>query len=151
MLFTQLKPLKQLNIGTQIYATHALDEYKAMPANKRDFDSDARHYAIDVKWQADNWSTGGDWANTDAEKAHEIGFSPAYEQNSRGTFISMAYAGSDYLRDGAGAGEYFRLQPDARAGDRPGRATLRSLTTKATTLRTGEINALAAGCQRIRS
>lgn len=144
VLFTQLKPLKQLNIGTQIYATHALDEYKAMPANKRDFDSDARHYAIDVKWQADNWSTRWGLGYTDAEKAHEIGFFPRHmSKNSRGTFISMAYAGSDYLRDGelvlANISDY-NLTPELAIGLA---GNIAQFNYKGNHVRTGEINAFS--------
>ena len=78
ILFTNIKPIKALNIGTQVYATHALDEYKAMPANKRDFDDDAWHIAMDVKWQADNWSTKWGLGYTDANKANEVGFYPRH-------------------------------------------------------------------------
>jgi hypothetical protein len=40
-----------------------------MPTNKRDFDDDAWHIAMDVKWQADNWSTRWGLGYTDANKA----------------------------------------------------------------------------------
>ncbi|EUM08135.1 hypothetical protein L465_03667 [Enterobacter sp. BIDMC 29] len=101
ILFTNIKPINRLNIGTQVYATHALDDYKAMPANQRDFDNNAWHFAVDAKWQMDSWSTKWGLGYTDANKANEVGyFSRHMSKNSRGTFISMAYAGNDYMRDG---------------------------------------------------
>ncbi len=101
ILFLNIKPIKELNIGTQIYATQALDKYKIMPANKRDFDNNAWHFAIDGKWQADNWSTKWGLGYTNADKSNEVGFYPrAMSKNSRGTFTSMAFAGNDYMRDG---------------------------------------------------
>lgn len=51
--------------------------------------------------KADRWSNKWGIGYTDANKANEIGFYPRHlSKNSRGTFISMAYAGDDYMRDG---------------------------------------------------
>ncbi len=76
-------------------------------------------------------------------KAHEIGFSPAYEQNSRGTFISMAYAGSDYLRDGelvlANISDY-NLTPELAIGLA---GNIAQFNYKGNHVRTGEINAFS--------
>lgn len=101
LLFTNFRPIERLNIGTQIYATYALDEYTAMPENKRDFDNNAWHFALDATWKADRWSSKWGMGYTDAKKANEVGFYPRHmSKNSRGTFISMANAGDDYMRDG---------------------------------------------------
>jgi hypothetical protein len=60
-----------------------------------------RHFALDITWKADRWSNKWGIGYTDASKANEIGFYPRHlSKNSRGTFISMAYAGDDYMRDG---------------------------------------------------
>lgn len=100
LLFTNLKPTRQWNIGTQIYATHALDEYKSMPVNKRDFDNNAWHFALDATWKNKRWSSKTGIGYTSAKKRDEVGFYPRHmSKNSRGTFISMAYAGDDYMRD----------------------------------------------------
>ncbi len=37
LLFTQFRADSQLTIGTQVYGTHAMESYRAMPASKRDF------------------------------------------------------------------------------------------------------------------
>ncbi len=100
LLFANLRPIAPLNIGMQIYATRALDEYRAMPANRRDFDDSARHFALDASWKAQRWSSRWGIGYTEAKKANEVGFYPRHmSKNSRGTFISMAYAGDDYMRD----------------------------------------------------
>lgn len=71
-----------------------------MPASKRDFDHNARHFAIDASWQADRWSEMG-CGLYQRQKENKVGFYPRHmSKNSRGTFISMAYAGDDYMRDG---------------------------------------------------
>lgn len=142
ILFANLKPVKQLNIGTQIYGTHALDEYKSMAAGKRDFDNNAWHFAVDVKWQADNWSTKWGLGYTDAEKANAVGFYPRHmSKNSRGTFASMAYAGDDYMRDGelmlATMTDY-NLTPELTVGLA---GNIGQLNYKGNHVRTGEINA----------
>lgn len=144
ILFTHFNPLKQLTIGTQIYATHALDEYKAMAASKRDFDKNARHYTIDVKWQDEGWSTKFGVGYTDAEKAHQVGFFPRHmSKNSRGTFSSMAYAGSDYMRDGelflANISDY-NLTPDLAIGVT---GNIAQFNYRGNHVRTGEINAFS--------
>ncbi|MBW7984144.1 OprD family outer membrane porin [Enterobacillus tribolii] len=142
LLFTNLKPMDRLNIGTQIYATHALDEYTSMPASKRDFDNNAWHFALDATWKADRWSSKWGIGYTDAQKANEVGFYPRHmSKNSRGTFISMAYAGDDYMRDGelmlATMSDY-KLTPDLAVGLA---GNIANFNYKGNHVRTGEINA----------
>ena len=91
-----------------------------MPANKRDFDNNAWHFAMDATWKGKRWSSKTGIGYTDAQKSNEVGFYPRHmSKNSRGTFISMAYAGDDYLRDGelmfANMTEY-RLTPELGVG-----------------------------------
>ncbi len=142
LLFTQLRPVERLNIGTQIYATEALDNYLAMPASKRDFDHNAWHFAIDASWQADRWSTKWGVGYTSAKKENEVGFYPRHmSKNSRGTFISMAYAGDDYMRDGelvlANISDY-KLTPDLAVGLA---GNIAQFNYKNNHVRTGEISA----------
>ncbi|WP_432700878.1 OprD family outer membrane porin [Kluyvera cryocrescens] len=142
LLFTKLRPVERLTIGTQTYATHALDEYLAMPASKRDFDNNAWHFAIDALWQADRWSSKFGVGYTSAKKENEIGFYPRHmSKNSRGTFISMAYAGDDYMRDGelvlANISEY-KLTPDLAVGLA---GNIAQFNYKDNHVRSGEINA----------
>ncbi|MGL5698104.1 MAG: OprD family outer membrane porin [Kluyvera sp.] len=144
LLFTNLRPIDRLNIGTQVYATHALDEYTAMPASKRDFDNNAWHFALDATWKADRWSNKFGIGYTDAKKANEVGFYPRHmSKNSRGTFISMAYAGDDYLRDGelvlANMADY-KLTPDLAIGLV---GNIAQFNYKGNHVRTGEINAFS--------
>lgn len=99
LFFGSIMPDKRLTLGVQIYGNEALEQYKVMPASKRDFDERAWHYAIEAKWQADNWSTKWGLGYTRAHKDNAVGFYPRHmSKNSRGTFSSMAYAGDDYLR-----------------------------------------------------
>jgi hypothetical protein len=142
LLFANLRPVERLNIGTQIYATHALEEYTAMPANKRDFDDDAWHFAVDAKWQADRWSSKWGMGYTEAKKANEVGFYPRHmSKNSRGTFISMAYAGDDYMRDGelvlANMSDYM-LTPELAVGLA---GNIAQFNYRGNHVRSGEINA----------
>lgn len=142
LLFTQLRPVERLSIGTQIYATEALDNYLVMPASKRDFDHNAWHFAIDVSWQDERWSTKWGVGYTSAKKENEVGFYPRHmSKNSRGTFISMAYAGDDYMRDGelvlANISDY-KLTPDLAVGLA---GNIAQFNYKDNHVRTGEISA----------
>lgn len=142
LLFTNLRLVERLNIGTQIYATYARDEYTAMPVSKRDFDDEAWHFSVDTKWQADRWSSKWGIGYTDAKKANEVGFYPRHmSKNSRGTFISMAYAGDDYMRDGelvlANMSDYL-LTPNLTVGLM---GNIAQFNYKGNHVRSGEINA----------
>ncbi|MTH47900.1 outer membrane porin, OprD family [Escherichia alba] len=144
LLFTHVRPLPRLTLGTQLYATRALDDYRAMPAKKRDFDNNAWHIALDATWKADRWSSKWGIGYTDAKKAHEVGFYPRHmSKNSRGTFTSMAYAGDDYLRDGelvlANISDY-RLTPTLAVGLA---GNLAQFNYKGNHVRTGEISAFS--------
>lgn len=144
LLFTQFHPDPRFSIGTQIYGTHAQDAYRTMPASKRDFDNNAWHFAMDAIWKAERWSSKLGIGYTDAKKADEVGFYPRHmSKNSRGTFISMAYAGDDYLRDGelmlANITEY-RLTPELSVGLA---GNIGQFNYKGNHVRTGEINAFS--------
>lgn len=144
LLFTRIRPDSRLTLGSQLYGTHAQDEYRAMPANRRDFDNNAWHFAMDATWKADNWSSKFGIGYTDAKKTNEVGFYPrAMSKNSRGTFISMAYTGDDYLRDGeimlANMTE-FQLTPDLAIGLA---GNIGQFNYKGNNVRTGEINAFS--------
>ncbi|EMB4079265.1 OprD family outer membrane porin [Klebsiella aerogenes] len=81
---------------------------------------------------------------TNAKKAGEVGFYPRHmSKNSRGTFISMAYAGDDYMRDGelvlANITEY-RLTPELAIGLA---GNIGQFNYKGNHVRTGEINAFS--------
>ncbi|KDF23123.1 hypothetical protein AF48_01432 [Klebsiella aerogenes MGH 62] len=74
----------------------------------------------------------------------ETGFYPRHmSKNSRGTFISMAYAGDDYMRDGelmlANITEY-RLTPELAVGLA---GNIGQFNYKGNHVRTGEINAFS--------
>ncbi|MTD28389.1 OprD family outer membrane porin [Erwinia sorbitola] len=141
ILRANLKPEKNLDLGIQIYGTHAEEEYKKMPAAKRDFDNNAWHFAVDAKWRGKNWSSKWGLGYTDAKKAHEVGFYPRHmSKNSRGTFTSMAYAGSDYLRDGElmlSTISDYNLTPDLAVGVA---GNIGQFNYKGNHVRTGEIN-----------
>ena len=144
LLFTQFRPAPRLSIGTQIYSTHARNAYRDMPVSKRDFDNQAWHIAMDAAWKADRWSSKWGIGYTEAKKTGEVGFYPRHmSKNSRGTFISMAYAGDDYLRDGelmfAAMTEY-RLTPDFTVGLV---GNTGQFSYKGKQVRTGEINAFS--------
>lgn len=95
------KPIQHLTLGSQIYGSYALDEYKKMAANKKDFDHHAWHYAIDAKWQEEDWSIKLGIAYTDAPKDHAIGYyNRQITKNSRSRFNALTSAGLDYMRDG---------------------------------------------------
>lgn len=141
ILFMNIKPIKQLNFGSQIYITKALNDYKIMTANNRNFDNSASHYAFDVKWQDNNWSTKWGLAYTRAKKHNAEGFFPRHmSKNSRGTFTSMTYAGEDYMRDGELAISMisdYRLTPDLTAGLT---ANAGQFNYKGNHVKTGEVN-----------
>ncbi|MBU3895040.1 OprD family porin [Serratia rubidaea] len=142
ILQAHVMPAARLKLGAQIYDTHALEEYKAMPAGKRDFDNHARHYTLEAGWRADNWSTQWGLGYTDAKKEHQVGFYPRHmSKNSRGTFGSMAYAGDDYMRDGevmlANISDY-KLTPNFAVGLA---GNIGQFNYKGNHVRTGEISA----------
>lgn len=137
------KPNEKLSLGSQIYTTQALDNYKVMALNKRNFDRHANHYAFDAKWQAPLWSLKLGIGHTRAPKGEGmLGFYPRHmAKNSRGTFTSMAYAGEDYMRDGetmlAAMAEY-RITPEFTAGLA---TNYGQFSYQGIAVRTGEINA----------
>lgn len=100
LLLTEYAPINPLSIGAQIYITQAQNDYRSMPDNKRDFDSYAAHYALDITWKNDRWRSKWGLGYTDARKENKVGFFPRHiSKYSRGTFTSMTYAGDDYMRD----------------------------------------------------
>ncbi|TQI78312.1 outer membrane OprD family porin [Serratia fonticola] len=137
-----LKANEKLSLGSQIYTTQALDDYKQMALGKRNFDRHANHYAFDAKWQEPLWSLKLGVAHTRAPKGGgELGFYPRHmSKNSRGTFTSMAYAGEDYMRDGetmmAAIAEY-RITPEFTAGLT---GNVGQFSYQGAAVRTGEIN-----------
>lgn len=62
------KANEKLSLGSQIYTTQALDEYKQMALSKRNFDHNANHFALDAKWQEPLWSVKVGIAHTRAPK-----------------------------------------------------------------------------------
>lgn len=95
-----MKENKSLVYGMQIYTTDALGKYDSMKSSKKDFDSNATHYAIDMTWKPGNWLIKPGFEYTQAHKSNGIGQFPRHmSKNSRGTFNSMASAGLDYMRD----------------------------------------------------
>src|SRR5471030_300063 len=95
-----LKQNKALAYGVQIYTTDTLDKYDSMRASKKDFDTSATHYAVDMTWKPGKWVVKPGFEYTQAHKTDGIGQFPRHiSKNSRGTFNSMAYAGLDYMRD----------------------------------------------------
>jgi hypothetical protein len=136
------KANEKLSLGSQIYTTQALDEYKQMALSKRNFDHNANHFALDAKWQEPLWSVKVGIAHTRAPKGDgQLGFYPRHmSKNSRGTFTSMAYAGEDYMRDGetmlATMAEY-RITPEFTAGLA---GNVGQFSYQGAAVRTGEIN-----------
>lgn len=116
-----LTPNEKLSLGSQIYTTQALDDYKQMVLSKRHFDRHANHYAFDAKWQAPFWNLKLGIGHTRAPKGGgELGFYPRHmAKNSYNTFPSMAFAGEEYMRDGetmlAASAEY-HITPEFTAG-----------------------------------
>lgn len=95
-----IKQNKAISYGVQIYLTEALDKWDSMSNSKQDFDNHANHYATDMTWKYNGWTTKGGFAYTDANKEGGIGMYPRHmSKNSRGTFNSMTTAGLDYMRD----------------------------------------------------
>lgn len=95
------KPIKQFTLGSQLYGSYALDAYKNMPANKKEYDNHAWHYAADAKWQEQDWSLKFGVAYTNAKKNNAIGYYGRHiAQNTRGRFNALTSAGVDYMRDG---------------------------------------------------
>lgn len=95
------KPVQKLTLGTQIYGSYALDDYKSMAASRKEFDDHAWHYAGDAKWQEKDWSFKFGVAYTKAEKENAIGYYGRHiAQNTRGRFNALTSAGVDYMRDG---------------------------------------------------
>lgn len=116
-----IKPIDKLTIGTQLYFTKSLNNYKKMALSKRYFDKHANHYAADVKWQDDKWGAKIGIAYTDAKKGQgQLGYYHRHmSSHSRGTFMSMTQAGEDYLRHGERALSTiidYKLYPDLTLG-----------------------------------
>lgn len=89
-----------LSVGSQIYVTRAMENYRAMPASRRDFDRHASHYALEMTWKQDKLRSRWGLGYTRAEKENSVGFYPRHmSRNAFGNFISMATAGDDYMRD----------------------------------------------------
>jgi len=144
LLFANLKPLPQLTLGTQIYGTYAQARYKDMAINRRDFDHDAWHFAVDAKWQGQRWSSKWGLGYTEAKKENRVGFYPRHmSRNSRGTFASMASAGSDYMRDGElvlSTMSDYKLTPELSLGVT---ANIAQFNYKNNAVRSGEISAFS--------
>ncbi|MFD1802113.1 OprD family outer membrane porin [Mixta tenebrionis] len=99
-IFLSMPLTSNFTLGSQLYFTRALEEYRAMAPGKRDFDRSARHYALDLTWQQEKWRSKWGLGYTEAAKKDSIGFYPRHmSKQSFGTFISMASAGEDYLHD----------------------------------------------------
>ncbi|KJM62971.1 porin [Pluralibacter gergoviae] len=141
ILLTEFKPRDTLHIGSQIYATHALGDYKAMPVGRRDFDNNAWHFALDGIWKGSGWGSKWGIGYTDAKKRGMVGHYPRHmSKNSRGTFISMANAGNDYMRDGevmlANMSDYM-LTPALAIGFA---GNVAQFSYRGNKVRTGEVN-----------
>lgn len=138
-----LKPAEKLSLGSQIYATQALDDYKVMALGRRNFDRNANHYAVDAKWQEPRWNLKLGASYTRAPKGEgELGFFPRHlTRNSRGTYTSMSHVGEDYLRDGetmlAVLAEY-HITPEFTAGLT---GNYGQFNYQGTMVHTGEVNA----------
>lgn len=95
------KLTQKLTLGMQLYGSYALDEYKKMASNKREFDKHAWHYASDIKWKENDWSLKFGVAYTDANKKEGLGYYDRHlAKNMRGRFNALTSAGADYMRDG---------------------------------------------------
>ncbi|YCH30184.1 OprD family porin [Erwinia sp. D4-22] len=89
-----------LSVASQLYLTRALETYRAMPAQRRDFDRGANHYALEMSWKQNKFRSRWGLGYTQAEKKDAVGFYPRHmSRHSFGNFISMASAGDDYMRD----------------------------------------------------
>ncbi|GLR08018.1 porin [Mixta theicola] len=99
-LFLSSDVTPHLSVGSQLYLTRALDAYRAMPAQQRDFDRGANHYALEMSWKEDKFRSRWGLSYTRAEKKDAVGLYPRHmSRHSFGNFISLASAGDDYLRD----------------------------------------------------
>lgn len=131
----------RLSIGSQIYLTQALDAYRAMPAQRRDFDRYARHYALEMTWQENGFRSRWGLGYTRAAKENSVGFYPRHMSRlSFGNFISLASAGDDYLRDKelmlATMTDY-QFTPELLAGVAANAGTFRY---RGLNVKTGEVN-----------
>ncbi|WP_261822044.1 OprD family porin [Pragia fontium] len=132
---------QHLTLGSQIYGTYALDDYKSMSASRKEFDNHAWHYAFDAKWQQQKWGNKLGIAYTRAEKNNAIGYYARHvSKNMRGRFNAMTSAGSDYMRDGelalSTATDYL-VTPDLKMGLL---MNYGQFDYKSNTVRTGEVN-----------
>ncbi|SUB68839.1 Uncharacterised protein [Pluralibacter gergoviae] len=112
-----------------------------MPAGRRDFDNNAWHFALDGIWKGSGWGSKWGVAYTDAKKRGMVGHYPRHmSKNSRGTFISMANAGNDYMRDGevmlANMSDYM-LTPALAIGFA---GNVAQFSYRGNKVRTGEVN-----------
>ncbi len=93
-------PTESLALNGQVYLTRSLAQYRAMPAAYRDFDSNARHYTLEILTHSGDWQTRWSASYTSAPKLNNVGIYPYHmSKNSRGTFNGMSKAGNDYNRD----------------------------------------------------
>ncbi|MEI2265423.1 hypothetical protein [Erwinia sp. CGal63] len=91
----------QWALATQIYGSQALEKYKAMPQNKKQFDEHAWHYAGELRWQEGRWIQKFGVAYTRADKTNGVGYYDRFMgKNTRGRFSALTSAGKDYMRDG---------------------------------------------------
>lgn len=74
LLFTQFRADSQLTIGTQVYGTHAMESYRAMPASKRDFDNNARHFSLDATRKVNAGIANWELATQMLKKQMKLGF-----------------------------------------------------------------------------
>ena len=137
-------PVASVKAGIQVYLTKAQDDYAAMPDNRRDFDRHANHFATDVAWKTGDVRTQWGIGHTRAEKKNGVGFYPRnMSRHSRGTFISMARANEDYMRNRetvlSGKIDY-QLIPELTVGFT---GNIAQFTWKDEQIRTGEISATA--------
>ncbi|WON77192.1 OprD family outer membrane porin [Serratia sp. UGAL515B_01] len=146
ILLLTIKPAKKLSLSSQIYATQALDDYKVMALDRRNFDRTANHYAFDVKWKEPRWNLKLGASYTRAAKGEgELGFFPRQlTRNSRGSYTSMSHVGEDYLRDGetmlAVLAEY-HITPEFSAGIT---GNYGQFNYQGTMVHTGEVNAFGS-------
>lgn len=88
-------------LASQIYNSHALENYKAMPQSKKQFDEHAWHYAGEIRWQDGPWIQKVVVAYTQANKTNGVGYYDRFMgKNTRGRFNALTSAGKDYMRNG---------------------------------------------------
>lgn len=51
-----------------------MESYRAMPASKRDFDNNARHFALDATRKGERWNSKMGIGYTNAKKQVKSGF-----------------------------------------------------------------------------